>query len=99
MRNRAGSRKNTVFHRGYLESAGLGEVSYFLKKARLNIDYAIFSLEHTDFSEAGKILSDAETAVGDINRMIIGLRAKLDDAEVSIVNASENLEETDESED
>jgi len=43
-------RKNLKFYRGVLENAGLGEVSFFLKKAKQNILYAVMALEHTDLS-------------------------------------------------
>lgn len=43
-------RKNLKFYRGVLESAGLGEVAFFLKKAKQDVLYAALALENTDFS-------------------------------------------------
>jgi hypothetical protein len=43
-------RKNPKIYRGVLENAGLGEVAFFLKKAKQEILYAVMALEHTDFS-------------------------------------------------
>ena len=48
-------RKNTKFYKGVLESAGLGEVSFFLKKAKQNILYAAMALENTDFSSLDEL--------------------------------------------
>ena len=48
--NERQGRKNLKIGRGVLENAGLGEVSFFLKKAKQNVLYAAMALEHTDFS-------------------------------------------------
>jgi hypothetical protein len=48
-------RKNLKIHRGVLENAGLGEVAYFLKKAKQEVLYAAMALEHTDFSSFDEV--------------------------------------------
>lgn len=56
------SREKTIFHKGVLESAGLGEVAFFLKKAKQNILYAEMTLEHTDFSSTRELVGLHEKA-------------------------------------
>lgn len=48
-------RKNLKFYRGVLENAGLGEVAFFLKKAKQEVLYAALALEHTDFSSLDEV--------------------------------------------
>jgi hypothetical protein len=48
-------RKNLKMNRGVLENAGLGEVAFFLKKAKQEVLYASMALEHTDFSSFGEL--------------------------------------------
>lgn len=48
-------RKNLKFSRGVLENAGLGEVAFFLKKAKQEVLYAAMALEHTDFSSFDEV--------------------------------------------
>jgi hypothetical protein len=48
-------RKNLKFNRGALENAGLGEVAFFLKKAKQEVLYAAMALEHTDFSSFDEV--------------------------------------------
>lgn len=50
-----GSRKNLKIYRGVLENAGLGEVAFFLKKAKQEVLYAAMALEHTDFSSFDEV--------------------------------------------
>jgi hypothetical protein len=90
-RNSDGS-KNAVFCRGELESAGLAEVAYFLKKAKQNIEYARFALDSTDFSVVSDMLNPAENKIAEIAALIVSTRRSIEVAERNIAGHAEGVE-------
>lgn len=93
-------RKFTGIYRGSLESAGLGELAYFLKKAKSQIDNARFTLDNTDFSRSLEILKNATEKISAIDRLIVDMRNDLEMAEQAALISMEEKEtrETEESE-
>lgn len=89
------SRKVAVIHTGALEAAGLGEVAYFLRKARQQIDHARFALENIDFSRSAKMLEDAGTRVDDIEKLMTDMRNALAWAEQAALDSAAEKEEFD----
>ena len=85
-------RKNLKFFRGVLESAGLGEVAFFLKKAQQNISFAKVSLDNTDFSSFSKLpaiqekIARIRNLIGEVDQdissteqsLLVGVAAKED---------------------
>jgi hypothetical protein len=67
-------RKNPFIYKGVLESAGLGEVAYFLEKAKENIRYAAFTLDHTDFDTAKRSLHASAGRFDDLGRLLAELQ-------------------------
>ena len=85
-------RKYLSFHRGVLESAGLGEVSYFLKKARQQLENARFALEHTEFSDDVTSIDAVSSKILDLNRNIVEMFVELDRAELQLATSASNRE-------
>lgn len=81
--NRTG-RKNPNFYRGVLENAGLGEVAFFLKKAKQNILYAEMALEHTDFSSFDE-LTAIQANVVRIRELIAAVSDGMEKAEGGLI--------------
>lgn len=79
-------RKNSKFHRGVLENAGLGEVAFFLKKAKQNILYAATALEHTDFSSFDEF-SALQANVVRLRDLVAEVSDGMEKAELQLVNA------------
>lgn len=93
MKTRESSRKFTDIQRGALEAAGLGEVAYFLKKARHQLDFAKFALRNIDFSRSEELIDSAQSRVDDIERIISEMNSDLQNAEQSALLAAEEREE------
>lgn len=79
-------RKNLKIGRGVLEHAGLGEVAFFLKKARQNILYAEMALEHTDFSSFDE-LTALQANLVKLKGLIVEVSEGMDQAERNLVTA------------
>lgn len=87
-------RKYLSFHRGVLESAGLGETAHFLKKARQNLEYAKFSLDNTEFADELTAFDSVSSKISELNRLIVETRVELDRAEhVLAISATDRDEE------
>lgn len=71
-------RKNTFIYKGVLESAGLSEVAYFLEKAKENVRYATFALEHTDFETAKQSLHASAGRFDDLGRLLSELQTAVE---------------------
>jgi len=69
---------------GELEKAGLSEVTYFIKKAEKNIDYAMYSLDNTEFSAAVARLKVVSTKLKDMRKLGNDMLADIDNAFLSI---------------
>lgn len=77
-------RKNIKFYRGVLESAGLGEVSFFLKKAKQDVLYATMALENTDFSSFDE-LPALQAKIVNLRDFIANLSESIENAELKLV--------------
>lgn len=89
------SRRIAVIHKGALEAAGLGEVSYFLRKARQQIDHARFALENIDFSRSAEMLDSTGARVDEIEKLMLDMRDDLSRAEQAALGSVEEKEELD----
>lgn len=86
------SRRVTAI-RGHQDAEGLAEVSYFLKKAKHNIQYAMYALENDKYAEANKILAEASSAIDEIRKLGNELSFKLDEASASIARKAAQEDE------
>jgi len=86
-------RKTSNFIRGTLESAGLGEIAYFLGKAKQNVQFAVTALEGTDFSLSMRVLSDGEARLDSIRRAVYEMDELLEMVHSDIAEEIENKEE------
>ena len=86
-------RKTSNFIRGTLESAGLGEIAYFLGKAKQNVQFAVTALEGTDFSFSMRVLSDGEARLDSIRRAVYEMDELLEMVHSDIAEEIENKEE------
>jgi len=93
MRMSENNRKISNIQRGALESAGLGEVAFFLRNARKQIDHAKFALENIDFSRSCELLESAKTRVAEIERLMVEMRVDLERAEMAALSSAEEAEE------
>lgn len=89
------SRRIAVIHKGALEAAGLGEVAYFLRKARQQLDHAKFALENIDFSRSAEMLQNAGSRVDAIEKLMLDMRDDLSKAEQAALVSVEEKEEKD----
>lgn len=80
------SRKILKFNRGVLENAGLGEVSFYLKKAKQDILYATIALEHTDLSSFSEFTA-IQANIVILRNLIVTVSEGMDQAECSIIAA------------
>ena len=85
-------RKNLKFYRGVLENAGLGEVAFFLKKAKQEVLYAALALEHTDFSSYNEVIA-LQAKLVKLRNLVAEVSGDIDSTEQSI--ASEIIERED----
>ena len=98
--NQSAGRKNPKFYRGVLENAGLGEVAFFLKKAKQNLLYAVVALENTDFSSFDE-LSAIQAKIVKLRDFIAELSDDMEQTEQRLVaevvrrESSEDSEEGD----
>lgn len=93
MRNETGSSKTTGIQRGALESAGLGEIAYFLKKARQQLEHARFTLENIDFTRSAEMVASSQSRIDAINNLMIEMRVDLEKAEQAALLQVEEAEE------
>ena len=91
------SREKTRFYRGVLENAGLGEVAFFLKKAKQNILYAEMALQHTDFSSTRHIAA-MQDRIGQMRDLMAALSGDMEKTEAELISAvaKKEFEEDDE---
>lgn len=94
MRTSEGSSKTIGVQRGALEAAGLGEVSYFLKKARQQLEHAKYALDEIDFSRSAELLSDAQSRIDAMDRMMVEIRVDLEKAEQAALLTVEEKEDS-----
>lgn len=85
-------RKNLKFYRGVLENAGLGEVAFFLKKAKQEVLYAALALEHTDFTSYNEVIA-LQAKLVKLRNLVAEVSGDIDRTEQSI--ASEIIERED----
>ena len=85
--------KKTVFQRGVLENAGLGEIAYFLKKAKQNIDFARFSLQNTDFSESAAVFDTVSSRATAMDTLLVEMRDEIDRVSVVILDTAREAEQ------
>jgi hypothetical protein len=85
-------RENPKFYRGVLESAGLAEVSFFLKEAEKNILYATIALENTDFSSFDE-LHALQAKIVKLRGFVAEIGEDMGRAELELVAAVEKKEE------
>jgi hypothetical protein len=88
--------KNIKIYSGALEKAGLSEVSYFIKKAERNIDYALYSLEGTKFKAAENKLKSISDKLDDMRKMGNDMLVDIDKACLDIYNNLDDEENSEE---
>ena len=86
-------RKNISFYKGVLESAGLGEVSYFLKKAKQNLAHASFALENTDFSSVIEDMASLSDRIDGLKESMNVINLDIEKVELGLVNRVVSAEE------
>ena len=74
------------FYSGVMESAGLGEVAYFLKAVKKNLAYACFALDNTSFTEIS-------TKAKGLEKKIVSLKNMLQELDLEIENLGQALAE------
>lgn len=92
------SRKYPQFTRGVLETSGLSEVSYFLRRAMQQVGHAKFTLDHTDFSDSIKALSALGPKVDLMSKLISDIQDDLVFIETDLARAVEAREDSEEEE-
>ena len=86
-------RKTSNFIKGTLESAGLGEVAYFLGKAKQNVQFAVMALEDTDFTLSRRTLADGEARLDSIRKAVYEMDELLEMVHSNIAGEIDNKEE------
>lgn len=78
--------KNTRFYGGVLESAGLSEVAYFLKKARQDVIYAAVSMQNAELKSVRDEVEGGLMKIESITSSIDELSRQIDALEQAAVN-------------
>ena len=86
-------RNNSIFMKGALESAGLGEIAYFLNKAKQNVQFAVMALEETDFDLARRTLADGEARLDSIRKAVSEVDELLETVHGDMAEEAANMEE------
>ena len=89
---------NPKYFHGVLESAGLGEVGYYLKKAKTNLGYAEYTLNSTDFSEITDRARDLKKKIANLHNTIVEIDVEIDRVMADMATAIEEVKESEEEE-
>ena len=81
------------FYTGVLESAGLGEIAYFLKAVKKNLAYACYSLENTDFTEISSKAKGLEKKIVSLKNMLQELDQEIENLGQALADEIENAKE------
>lgn len=63
---------------GVLENAGLGELSFYLRKSKQYLSYAMYSLDNTDFSDAAAKSKKVNKKVEELKQIILELDTEIE---------------------
>jgi len=85
-------RKKPRFNKGVLENAGLSEVAHFLKKAKQQMEYAAFAIEHADLGEVADKVHMASEKIGLLVEGIEDIQNAIDEAERELLQEAEKAE-------
>ena len=79
--------------RGVLENAGLGEMSFYLKKAKQYLSYAVFSLDNTNFSDVASQSKKVEQKLAQLRQTISELDEEIENLGTDLVKAVQEAHE------
>jgi hypothetical protein len=85
--------KSPIF-RGVLENAGLGEVSFYLKKVKKYLEYVTFSLDNTNFDEVSRKSKKIAKRIEALKGSILELDVEIENLGMELVNELEKNEES-----
>ena len=88
--------KTSKIFKGVLENAGLGEVAFYLKKAKQNLSYAEYTLSNTDFSEVASRSKTIDKKIQLLRNTILELDEEIENIGLDIVRELENINESEE---
>ena len=78
------SGKNAIIYKGALEKEGLSEVAYYFKKAEHDIQYAIYALDGTSFTDALARTAAIKARLAALRRLSDEVAMEIDAANMSI---------------
>ena len=80
--------------KGVLENAGLGEVAFYLKKAKQNLAYAGYALDNTDFDEVREKSKGINRKVELLKNTILEIDEEIDNLGLELMGAIEKVKES-----
>ena len=80
--------------KGVLENAGLGEVAFYLKKAKQQLAYAEYALDNTNFSDALSRSKKIEVKIQLIRNTILELDEEIENLGLDLINELEKIDES-----
>jgi len=90
------SSKSLRFHKGILENAGFGEISYFIKKAKQNVVHASHVLRDTEFEESKEHIRNGAALIADLTEKVSMLQAALENVEWAAMRKLQDDEDKEE---
>jgi predicted translin family RNA/ssDNA-binding protein len=86
--------KTSKIYKGVLESAGLGEVAFYLKKVKQNLGYASYALDNTDFEEISAKSKKIDKKIEALKNTILELDEDIENLGNELCETLENTNET-----
>ena len=81
---------------GVLENAGLGEVAYFLKKSKHNLDMAEYALGNTNFDEITAKSAKLKQKMEKLHNVILEIDGEIEQLATELIAVADSVEESDE---
>ena len=90
------SRKNASFIRGVLENSSLGEVAYYVRKAKTSIDYAEYTLQNAELKGTEELLKPLQDKMAVLETALIEAKVEFDALTEKMISKVADAEETEE---
>ncbi len=88
------SNKTAKLYKGVLENAGLGEVSFYLKKVEQNLGYAMYALDNTNFKDVSAQSRKVADKLKALKNTILELDQEIEDLTTALIFEVEKSDET-----
>ena len=88
--------KTVKIYKGVLENAGLGEVAFYLKKAKTYLSYSLYALDNTDFKDVTSKSKSINKKIELLKNTILEIDNEIDDLGLELANEVEEINEEEE---